>query len=71
MFPKYRNNPCIILAVPRGGVPVAYSVAKKLEFPAELILAKKIGYPGNKEYAIGAATRTEYFVIPHENVSQE
>lgn len=68
---KYRNDPGIVLAVPRGGVPVAYAVARELGFPIEVILTKKIGHPMNKEYAIGAASLTDYFVIPHENVTEE
>lgn len=68
---KYRNDPGLVLAVPRGGVPVAYAVARELGFPMEVVLTKKIGHPSNKEYAIGAASLTDYFVIPHENVSDE
>jgi predicted phosphoribosyltransferase len=68
---KYKNDPVILLAIPRGGVPVAYAVAKETGLPLELILTKKIGHPGNKEYAIGAASLTDYFIIPHENVSQD
>jgi putative phosphoribosyl transferase len=68
---KFRNDPAVVLAVPRGGVPVAYAVAKELGFPIEVILTKKIGHPTNKEYAIGAASLTDYFIIPHENVSEE
>jgi len=68
---KYKNDAGIILAVPRGGVPVAYAVASELGFPIEIILTKKIGHPVNKEYAIGAASLTDYFVVPHENVTQE
>jgi putative phosphoribosyl transferase len=68
---KYKNEPGIVLAVPRGGVPVAYAVARELGFPIEVILTKKIGHPLNKEYAIGAASLTDYFIIPHENVSEE
>jgi putative phosphoribosyl transferase len=68
---KYRNDPGVILAVPRGGVPVAYAVAKELGFPVEVILTKKIGHPINKEYAIGAASLTDYFIIPHQDVTEE
>ena len=68
---KYKNDPGIVLAVPRGGVPVAYAVAKELGFPIEVILTKKIGHPFNKEYAIGAASLSDYFIIPHENVTEE
>lgn len=68
---KYRNDPGVVLAVPRGGVPVAYAVANELGFPVEVILTKKIGHPFNKEYAIGAASLTDYFIAPNENVPDE
>lgn len=68
---KYKNESGIVLAVPRGGVPVAYAIARELGFPIEVILTKKISHPMHKEYAIGAASLTDYFVIPHENVSEE
>jgi predicted phosphoribosyltransferase len=67
---KYKNKEGIVLAVPRGGVPVAYAVAKELGLPVEIVLTKKIGHPLNKEYAIGAASLTDHFVIPHEHVSE-
>jgi predicted phosphoribosyltransferase len=68
---KYKKDPGVVLAIPRGGIPVAYVVAMELGFPLEVILTKKIGHPLNKEYAIGAACLTDYFVIPHEDVTQE
>jgi predicted phosphoribosyltransferase len=46
-------------------------VARALDFPLEIVLTKKIGHPMNKEYAIGAASLTDHFVIPHEKVSDE
>lgn len=68
---KFKNEPGIVLAVPRGGIPVAYDVALELGFPLEIVLTKKIGHPNYKEYAIGAASLTEYFVIPHAGVSED
>lgn len=68
---KYKNIPGIVMAVPRGGVPVAYVVAKELGLPIEVILTKKIGHPMNKEYAIGAASLTDYFIVPHPDVTEE
>jgi len=44
----------VILAVPRGGVPVGYAIAKELNIPLEIILSKKIGHPRNPEFAIGS-----------------
>ena len=68
---KYKNIPGVVLAVPRGGVPVAYVVALELGLPLEVILTKKIGHPRNKEYAIGAASLSDHFIIPHAGVSQQ
>ena len=68
---KYKDKEGVLLAVPRGGVPVAYAVAKELRLPVQLILTKKIGHPLNKEYAIGAAGLSDYFVIPHDNVTDD
>ena len=68
---KYKNDKGIVLAVPRGGVPVAYAVASEMNFPIEIVLTKKIGHPANKEYAIGAASLNDYFIVPHENISEE
>ena len=68
---KYKNDPGVVLAVPRGGVPVAYDIARELGFPTEVILIKKIGHPANKEYAIGAASLTDYFILPHTRVTEE
>ena len=63
---KYKNTPGIILAIPRGGVPIGAIIAKTLGMPLEIILSKKIGHPQNPEYAIGSATMQE--VIINENI---
>lgn len=68
---KYKNDIGLILAVPRGGVPVAYAVAKELGFPVEVVLTKKIVHPIHTEYAIGAASMTDYFIIPHDNIPDD
>ncbi len=44
----------IILAMPRGGVPVAYEIAKALGLPMDLLLVRKLGVPGHEELAMGA-----------------
>jgi putative phosphoribosyl transferase len=46
----------IVLAIPRGGVVVAYEVAKALGLPLDVIIPRKIGAPSNPELAIGAMT---------------
>ena len=44
----------VVLALPRGGVPVAAEVAARLNAPLDLIFVRKIGVPGHEEYAAGA-----------------
>jgi len=51
---KYKDQPCVVLALPRGGVPVAAEVAKVLKAPLDLILVRKIGVPYQPELAMGA-----------------
>lgn len=67
---KYKDTPRVVLAVPKGGVPIGYIVANELNLPMELVLSKKIGHPLNKEYAIGAVSLIGSFVVPHEDVTQ-
>jgi predicted phosphoribosyltransferase len=51
----YAGHPdVIVLALPRGGVPVAFEVAEALGAPLDVFLVRKLGFPGNEEFAIGA-----------------
>jgi hypothetical protein len=51
----YANRPdVLVLALPRGGVPVAYEVARALHAPLDVFLVRKLGLPGHEEYAMGA-----------------
>jgi len=52
---KYANRKdVIVLAVPRGGVPVAFEVAKALQLPLDIFVLRKLGVPGHEELAFGA-----------------
>ena len=56
---QYRNDPtAVILALPRGGVAVGYQLSLALHLPLDVFLTRKIGAPGNPEYAIGAVAET-------------
>lgn len=46
----------VVIGLPRGGVVVAAEVAKALRAPLDIVVPRKLGYPGNPEYAIGALT---------------
>ncbi|HEY7635095.1 MAG TPA: phosphoribosyltransferase family protein [Gemmatimonadales bacterium] len=48
------NSNLLVLALPRGGVPVGYEVARALHAPLDLILVRKLGVPGHEELAMGA-----------------
>lgn len=48
----------LILGLPRGGVLVAFEVAKKLNLPLDILTPRKVGSPNNKELALGAVTHT-------------
>jgi len=51
----YANRPdVLVLALPRGGVPVAYEVARALNAPLDVFLVRKLGLPGHEELAMGA-----------------
>ncbi len=68
LLSAYRNTNGVVLAVPRGGVPVACEVALALNLPMDVVLVKKLGHPLNKEYAIGAVGLNQTFFVPHEGV---
>lgn len=63
---KYKDSKnAIIVAIPRGALEIGNPLAKKLNLPLDIVLTKKIGAPGNPEYAIGAASLDSYFVNPN------
>jgi len=51
---KYRNKDVLILAIPRGGVEVAYKVAEYLNAELNLLVSRKLPFPSNKEAGFGA-----------------
>src|SRR5258708_15363626 len=51
----YRGRPdLVVLALPRGGVPVAFEIAEALDAPLDVFVVRKLGMPGHPEFAIGA-----------------
>jgi predicted phosphoribosyltransferase len=77
----YADRPdVVVLALPRGGVPVGYEVAKALHAPMDVFLVRKLGVPGHEEYAMGAIASggvrvlnrdvVEALHIPNEVVEQ-
>lgn len=71
LLQKYENNDCVVLAIPRGGVPIGYYIAKELHFQMDLLLTKKIGHPLNSEVAIGAVSLEDKVVEDYPYIPQE
>jgi putative phosphoribosyl transferase len=64
---NYANrSDVLVLALPRGGVPVAFEVAKALNAPLDLILVRKLGVPGQRELALGAIASGGVLVLNKE-----
>ena len=56
----------VVLALPRGGVPVAFEVADALDAELDIFLVRKLGMPGHREYAIGAIASGGVRVLSHD-----
>lgn len=68
----YKNQPdTVVIALPRGGVVPAYVVATALNLPLEVAMVKKLGHPGNREYAIGAVSMNKVLYEGYEGVTNE
>jgi predicted phosphoribosyltransferase len=66
---EYKGRNAVVLALPRGGVPVAAEVAAALDAPLDLILVRKIGVPTQPELAMGAVVDgTAPIVVRNEDV---
>ncbi|MCD1294259.1 phosphoribosyltransferase [Methanocella sp. CWC-04] len=66
----YKGENVIVLAIPMGGVPVGYEVAREYRAPLDLVMSKKIGAPFNPELAIGAVTWNGAVMVDQELVDR-
>jgi putative phosphoribosyl transferase len=68
---RFKEDKPVILALPRGGVPVAFEVARALSAELDLLLVRKIGAPGHQELAIGAVVdgKDPQLVLNHEIIA--
>lgn len=67
----YKNKDVVILAIPRGGLPLGAIIAKELNAPLDAVITKKLGHPQNPEYAVGAINKEGYIINPEAHVSRE
>jgi putative phosphoribosyl transferase len=79
---RYRDAPqTTVLALPRGGVVVAYEICLGLHLPLDVLVTRKLGTPGNPELAMGALAETGYrymnrdvldsYNVPHHELEEE
>ncbi len=61
-----KRKDVIVLGIPRGGVPVAFEVAKALEAPLDVFLSRKLGVPGQEELAFGAVASGDVRVLDRQ-----
>src|SRR3989338_862733 len=66
---QYRNKDAVILALPRGGVPVAFEIAKKLKLPLDIFPVRKVGHPDNPEYALCAVDQDGNTLCNEEEIA--
>lgn len=66
-----KGVPAVVVAIPRGGLPIGAVLARALGAPLDIALTKKIGHPFNKEFAIGAVSLDQRVVSKPEGISQE
>jgi predicted phosphoribosyltransferase len=66
---RYADRPdVIVLALPRGGVPVGYEVARELNVPLDVFLVRKLGVPGHEELAMGAIASGGVRVLNEDSI---
>ena len=70
LFPEHREN-ILVLAIPRGGVPVAAIIARHYQLPMDLMMVKKICMPGHSELAIGAVSLLSEIIDPRFSVDAD
>lgn len=67
---RYASDPnVVVLALPRGGVPVAYEVAQALKAPLDVFVVRKLGVPGYEEYGMGAVASGGIRVLNEKTIS--
>jgi predicted phosphoribosyltransferase/dienelactone hydrolase len=69
MLKRFREQHPVVVAIPRGGVPVAAEIARALDAPLDVIMVRKIGAPWQPEYAIGAVAEGGVRILARRELS--
>jgi len=67
LLPYKKENP-LVLAMPRGGVPVGYEIAVKLNAPLDTVVARKIGAPFHPEFGVGAIAPGDVIILDETSI---
>ncbi len=67
---SYKDRDARVLALPRGGVPVAYEVARALRAPLDVFVVRKLGVPGHEELAMGAIASGGVRVLNEDTLAE-
>ena len=67
---KYKSENTVVVALPSGGVPIGYCIAKELDLPLSLVFSQKIGHPNDKEHSIGVVGLSDYLITKPRGVSK-
>lgn len=70
LLERFADQHPVVVAIPRGGVPVAAEVARALSAPLDIVVVRKLGAPGNPEYAIGALAEGRASYVDRQAVSE-
>ncbi len=66
---KYEGRDVVVYALPRGGVVLGFEIAKRLGAPLDLVITRKIGYPGNEECAVCAVAEDGHMICDRSGAS--
>lgn len=67
---RFKDRRPIVLALPRGGVPVGFEVAMQLDAPLDIVLVRKLGHPESPELAIGAIAEGDETVLDEASIAE-
>lgn len=69
LLTEFNSKPnTIVVGIPRGGVILSHEIAKELNLPEDIIVVRKIGCPGQPEFAIGAISQTGDVALDHHTM---
>jgi putative phosphoribosyl transferase len=70
LIPYIKNESVIVLALPRGGVPIGFEIAQRIHADLDVFLVRKLGVPGHEELAMGAVASGGVRVLNHSIIQE-